>query len=184
MRILITGASGAGTSTLGRGLAKEVGIPHFDADDYFWLPTDPPYVERRESADRLALLLRDLSPHRDAAISGAIGGWGAALEDSLGLIVFLYADVAVRIERLRRREIARCGKVNAAFLKWAGEYDTGPSEGRSLANQCAWLSTRKCPVLELSGEDALGNLVDTVLKTIRQHGKLSAVSAQTYPETP
>jgi AAA domain len=180
MRILITGASGAGTSTLGRALATKIGIAHFDADDYFWLPSDPPYVERRDGADRVALLLRDLSTYRDATVSGAIGGWGLALEDSLDLIVFLYADTAVRIERLRQREMQRYGKVNPAFLEWAGEYDAGPSEGRSLAGQRAWLSMRTCPVLELSGEADMDDLVDRVeamLKTIRQQGSPAAVSS-------
>jgi adenylate kinase family enzyme len=175
MRILITGASGAGSSTLGRALARKLGIAHFDADDYFWLPTEPPYVQRRGKADRLALLLRDLSTHNDATLTGAIDGWGWVLEDSLDLIVFLYADTAVRIERLRQREMERYGKVNPAFLNWASEYDVGPSEGRSFAGQRAWLSSRTCPVLELSGEADLENLADTVLKIIRQKGSSSAV---------
>ena len=183
MRILITGASGAGTSTLGRALAKKLGMAHFDADDYFWLPSDPPYVERRESADRLALLLRDLGTHHHATVSGSIGGWGSALEDSLDLIVFLYADAAVRIERLRRREMERYGKVNAAFLKWAGEYDTGPSEGRSLAKQRAWLSALTCPVLALSGEADLDDLVDVVLKTVQTLSSSLVAQPRTSPET-
>jgi adenylate kinase family enzyme len=175
MRILITGASGSGTSTLGLALAQKLGIAHFDADDYFWLPTDPPYVQRRDTADRLALLLRDLSSHDDATLTGSIDGWGSLLEDSLDLVVFLYADAAVRIERLLRRETERYGKVNPPFLKWASEYDVGPSEGRSLAGQRAWLSKQTCPVLELSGEASLENLVDAVLKAIRQEGSLSAI---------
>ena len=41
-RIHILGASGSGTTTLGRALAERLQCPHFDADDYFWVPTDPP----------------------------------------------------------------------------------------------------------------------------------------------
>jgi uridine kinase len=177
MRILVTGASGAGTSTLAEALGKKLGIAHFDADDYFWLPTDPPYKKRREGVARLALLLRDLNAHRDSTIAGSIGSWGAALEDSLDLIVFLYADTSVRVERLQKREMERYGKVNEAFLTWASEYDAGPSEGRSLSKQRAWLSTRICPVLELSGEADLNALVDqveAVLKTICQADDPSA----------
>jgi AAA domain len=181
MRILITGASGAGTSTLGLALARKLSIAHVDTDDYFWLPTDPPYVQRRDKADRLALLLRDLSLHNGAILTGAIDGWGSLLEDALDLIVFLYADAAVRIERLRLREMARYGKANPAFLKWAGEYDVGPSEGRSLAGQRAWLCSKTCPVLELSGEENLENLADTVLRTIRHDDNLLALSTQNNP---
>jgi adenylate kinase family enzyme len=42
-RIHITGASGAGVSTLGCALADALAIPHHDTDDYFWQPTSPPY---------------------------------------------------------------------------------------------------------------------------------------------
>jgi Shikimate kinase len=41
-RIHILGASGSGTTTLGRALAERLQYPHFDTDDSFWVPTDPP----------------------------------------------------------------------------------------------------------------------------------------------
>lgn len=36
--IHIFGASGAGTSTLGRKICAELGYRFMDTDDYFWLP--------------------------------------------------------------------------------------------------------------------------------------------------
>ena len=48
MRTLITGASGSGTSTLARSVGARLQIAVLDADDYFWLPTSPPYVSKRE----------------------------------------------------------------------------------------------------------------------------------------
>ena len=44
-RIHITGASGFGVSTLGGALAARLGCAHLDTDDFYWLPTDPPYRE-------------------------------------------------------------------------------------------------------------------------------------------
>ena len=55
-RIHITGASGAGVTSLGRALANALAIPHHDTDDYFWQPTIPPYQKKREIADRLRLM--------------------------------------------------------------------------------------------------------------------------------
>ena len=55
-RVHITGASGAGVTSLGRALADSLAVPHHDTDDYFWLPTTPPYREQREVADRLRLM--------------------------------------------------------------------------------------------------------------------------------
>ena len=58
-RIHILGASGAGISTLGRALAERLQYAHFDTDDYFWLPTDPPYTQQRERTRREHLLMEE-----------------------------------------------------------------------------------------------------------------------------
>jgi adenylate kinase family enzyme len=62
-RIHILGASGSGTTTLGRALAAHLHFPHFDTDDYFWLPTDPPYTQQRERIERAQLLMNDVTAH-------------------------------------------------------------------------------------------------------------------------
>lgn len=48
-RIHILGASGSGTTTLGRALAERLHYIHFDTDAYFWLPTNPPFAAKRET---------------------------------------------------------------------------------------------------------------------------------------
>lgn len=54
MRILITGAAGTGTTTLGRALAAEMGCGFFfDADDYYWIASDPPFQQKQEHEIRL-----------------------------------------------------------------------------------------------------------------------------------
>jgi adenylate kinase family enzyme len=47
-RIHVTGASGAGVTTLGRALADALALPHHDTEDYLWQPTTPPYRQMRE----------------------------------------------------------------------------------------------------------------------------------------
>lgn len=79
MRILITGASGSGTTSLGRELAGIRGWDFFDADDYYWIPTDPPYTEKRDHSRRMAKILNDLSLCSNAVVSGSIMNWGLEL---------------------------------------------------------------------------------------------------------
>src|ERR1017187_7546418 len=79
MLILITGASGSGTSTLGAALAKELGIAHLDADDYYWMPTTPPFTTKRDRAERLALALRDVRAKQSAVVAGSVMEWGLEL---------------------------------------------------------------------------------------------------------
>ncbi len=166
-RIHITGASGSGTSTLGRALAEALGAPCFDADDYYWLPTDPPFTRKREHAERLALTLGALNSHDSAILAGSITGWGAELEDAFDLVLFLYLDASIRVARLRAREIAELGHADPAFLEWAAAYDTGPASGRSLARHKAWLAERRCPVLELHGDQTVADRVAAVTAACR-----------------
>jgi uridine kinase len=50
MHVLVTGAFGSGATTLGRTLSVRLGSSFLDADDYYWMPTDPPYEEKRDPA--------------------------------------------------------------------------------------------------------------------------------------
>lgn len=164
MLILITGASGSGTSTLSAALAKELGIPHLEADDYYWMPTMPPFTSKRDRGERLASVLRDVRAKRSAVLAGSIMEWGLELENAFDLIVFLYLDANIRVERLRVREMELLGKVDPEFLEWAAQYDAGILGGRSLAKHQAWLSARTCPMIELRGDLSVGERVGAVMK--------------------
>lgn len=146
MRILITGAAGSGTSTLARVLGAAVSGRVFEADDYFWLPSSPPFTTKRDPQDRLSSLLHDLDRMHTAVIAGSIVDWGVELEDSLSIIVFLTVPTAIRVERLRRREELLFGHANPEFLEWAAQYDNGRLPGRSRLKHERWLASRSAPI--------------------------------------
>lgn len=152
MRILITGASGSGTTTLGRALAQELECAFFDADDYYWVPSHPPFRHKRESALRLSLLLADLDQVASAVLSGSVLNWGPEIEDSFSLIIFLTLPASIRVARLRQRELAQFGQVDPKFLEWAAQYDEGRMTGRSLARHEQWLAERSCEVVRIDGD--------------------------------
>jgi adenylate kinase family enzyme len=111
-RILITGASGAGVTSLGRALADALALSHHDTDDYFWRPTNPPYREIREVADRLRLMREVFLDRSDWVLSGSLDGWGDLIIPLLDLVIFLYVPTPIRLQRLRARGSAlrrRCG---------------------------------------------------------------------------
>jgi len=166
MRILVTGASGSGTSTLGRAVAVSLEADLVEADELFWLPTDPPFKEKRAASERAALLRERLSSSHRLVVSGSIDGWGSELEDAFNLIVFLYAPAELRVERLRARELRQLGRVDEEFIAWAAQYDVGAMAGRSLARHLAWLEARTCPVLRLSGAESVEALRSAVLAAI------------------
>jgi adenylate kinase family enzyme len=107
-RIHIVSASGSGTTTLGVALAREIDGAHFDTDDFFWLPTDPPFTTKRPVEQRLSLLEAELT--RDSwVLSGSLMGWGDVLVPRFDLVVFLYVPPDVRLERIMERERRRYG---------------------------------------------------------------------------
>ncbi len=67
-RVHIFGASGAGTSTLGRALADRHRLVHLDTDDFYWMPTDPPFtVLRLDGARPVAELVAAVEPFAGAS---------------------------------------------------------------------------------------------------------------------
>lgn len=162
-RIHITGASGAGTTTLGRALARALSCAHYDTDDYYWLPTRPRYREKRPIEERHALLLRDLEPHGNWVLSGSLVSWAGPLVPLFDRVVYLLVPTEVRLRRLRAREEERYARDpdrtreeferdREEFLAWAAAYDAGGREVRSRAIHEEWLAMLKCPVTRIEGE--------------------------------
>lgn len=166
----VTGASGAGVTTLGRALAQALSVPAMDTDDFFWLPTEPPYRDKRPIADRLALMEALFLPRRAWVLSGSLSGWGDPVIPRFEAVVFLTLDPALRLARLEAREALRHGagairpggtraEGTAAFLDWARRYDDPAFTGRSRAMHENWLEGLPCPVLRLDSAEPVDTLV-------------------------
>lgn len=169
-RLHITGASGSGATTLGRAVADAWAVPHADADDYFWVPTDPPYTTKREIPDRLRLM-GDLFLGREAwVLSGSMLGWGDPAVAQCHAVVFLALDPDVRLARLAARQRTRHeGRVEdeaatTEFLTWARGYDDPAFDGRSRAHHEDWLAALDVPVLRLDSGRPPAELRDAVLE--------------------
>jgi adenylate kinase family enzyme len=174
--IHITGPSGAGVSTLGRALADRLNYRDLDTDDFYWLPSNPPYHERRPQAERLSLLRAEFDKAGSWVLSGSLMTWGDALIDAFDLVIFLYAPSDVRVARLARRERARFGAQidpggamyahHREFLAWAASYETGEMGGRSLKGHRDWLAALPCPVLELDATETVPRLLEKALAVV------------------
>ena len=177
-RIHLVGASGSGTTTLGVALARHLGCPHFDTDDYFWLPTVPKFEHIRDLPERQALLGGDLARHPGWVLSGSLCGWGDLFVPRFELVIFCAVPSEVRLARLRARErerygdeaIAPGGRFHAkydAFMTWAASYDDGPAVQRSRRMHETWLATLPCPVLRLEDVDDVETRLKRVLAELR-----------------
>lgn len=152
MRIHVTGAAGSGTTTLGRALAAELACPHFDSDDYYWIPTDPPYKSKRPRPERDALLLADLERTPHCVETGSLVSWDPAIHALFDRVLYLWIPADVRLARLRDRERRELGGVDGEFMAWAARYDDAGPEQRSRVLHERWLAGLACPVLRLEGD--------------------------------
>ena len=184
MRVHILGASGAGTTTLAAGLAARADVAHIDTDDYFWLPTDPPFEATRPMPERLARLEADLDAAGAWVLSGSLCGWGDPLVPRFERVIFLYVPTGVRLARLARRERAEFGAEallpggrmhanHVAFLEWAAGYDDGGLDMRSLARHEAWLDALPCPVKRIEGETTLSEALTRAETEVIARSELS-----------
>lgn len=166
MHILITGAAGSGTSTLGKALANELNASFFEADDFYWLETSPPFTKKRPVEERQRLMITSLKSYPSAVVSGSVMKWGEQIENAFDVVIFLYVEAHIRLKRLREREIYLFGAADPDFMEWAAQYDEGTAPGRSLARHRAWLEKRPCRVIKLEGAMS----VSEQIAVLRQKG--------------
>ena len=172
-RIHIFGASGSGTTTIGKAVSNKLGYKHFDTDTYYWYPTEVPFTEPRPIDERLQLMQADLSNLDKWVLSGSLDGWGDPLIPLFELVVFVYLPQDERLQRLKIRERERYGddvdpggiryEATEEFIEWAAGYDSGLLVGRNLARHEKWMERLECPLLKIQN-DNLCESIDAVVK--------------------
>lgn len=180
MRIYITGASCAGVTTLGQNLATLLSVRHADVDDFFWMPTNPPFTTKRPVSERVPLIQQKLGAE-DWVLTGSCIGWGDALIAHADLIVFVVTATPVRLERLAAREKERFGDriapggdmhgIHVAFREWASQYDNPNFSGRNRAWHEAWISEQTAPVLRIDGMNSTEKMAADVIRTLSQRSQ-------------
>ncbi|WP_313342455.1 AAA family ATPase [Sedimentibacter sp.] len=163
--IHIFGASGSGTTTLGKAIYENYGHIHLDTDNYFWVPTDPPYTTKRNRNERQRLLNNDINKNEKCVISGSLcgrgDGWGDIFIPLFDLVIFIDTPMDVRIKRLEERELNKFGNRilpggdmydnHTAFIEWAKTYDTGGLEQRSRVLHMQWMEKLTCKTVTVDG---------------------------------
>ncbi|WP_421556597.1 adenylate kinase [Pseudomonas kitaguniensis] len=175
MRIYITGASCAGVTTLGRTLASLLSLRHLDVDDFYWLPSNPPFTTKRPPDERVALIQQNFGDD-GWVLTGSCMGWGDALISNVDLIVFVVTPTLVRLERLAAREKQRFGdriapggdmhEIHVAFREWASQYDDPTFSGRNRAWHERWMSTQTVPTARVDGLSSAEKMAADVIQAL------------------
>jgi len=159
--VIVFGASGSGTTTLGKELAGLLGFIHLDIDRYFWKQTNPPFTAPNPAEERFDILWAAID--RNFVMSGCLREWGDPFISLLDIAVFVKTPTDVRLKRLVKREAHRHGQricpggdmynTHQKFIEYAAGYDNGGLDMRSLASQEDWAKTLPCPVVYVDGRD-------------------------------
>ena len=135
-----TGARGAASRPWAGRWRRRIGAAHIDTDDHHWVPTDPPYREKRGIPERL----RRSAPIRSGPGAGCFRGArrlgrrrrrrrrADRLPRSAGRAP-PRAPARPRAGPLRRLAAARRAmhEIHREFMEWAGHYEDGSQPGRS-----------------------------------------------------
>ena len=178
-RISITGASGSGCTTLGAALADKLGARCIDTDDLYWTQTEPPYQVKRDLQEATTLLqlavAEAVEENAGFVAAGTLENWAAPLTPEVERTVFIDTPDAIRMQRLRNREVIRFGdrilsggdmhETSREFLTWASRYEFNDRPGRSRVRQEAWLKTLPCRVIRLDGSRPVAELVEMLVSS-------------------
>ncbi len=179
MKILIFGASGSGTTTLGNEIEKRTDFKHLDVDDYYWKKTNPPFKEKIPLTERNENLKTDFKKFENVVVSGSMVSWGKEWETAFYLAIFIQLENIERMERLKKRETERyreklltdknIQRNSKAFLEWADQYENPNFDGRTLKVHNEWIELLDCKVLRLNGKTELNINVEKILSEIKNY---------------
>jgi adenylate kinase family enzyme len=167
--INVFGSSGSGSTTLARVIADKYNYHHIDIDDVVWEETNPPFTLRRSDLEARDLLLDSLNNYDKIVISGSLVGFGDDIKHSVDLFVFINLDIQVRLDRINKRETKRFNErilpggdlyeKHLEFLRWVSDYETNPEYIRSRKQHLLWLKDIKVPVLKVTEELSIEELL-------------------------
>lgn len=176
MKIIVFGATGTGKTTFGQLLAANLNAAFLDSDDYYWEKTNPPFEVKIPLAQRQASLKADFDMHDRVVVCGSLYTWSKFWNTAFDLGVFLSLPKAIRMKRLRNREIVRYGealktneaikKKSADFLEWAAAYETGTPDRHSMSRHLNWMKVLSCPIIKIDRDTTNQERLEIVLKAI------------------
>ena len=175
-KIHVLGASGSGTTTIAKVLAKKLGYVHLDTDSYFWEETDIPFTKKRAVDNRIALLREDLQKDKNVILSGIFYPWGDELTKYFDCLIHIETASKVRMDRLIRREYEMYGNRMLKggdmyfqfkrFLNWALDYEKNTNEDIGQAKTEEWIANTHLRVIKIDGEKNVEENIDLIQKRL------------------
>lgn len=180
-KIHVLGASGSGTTTTAKALAKALNYSHLDTDDYFWEKTDVPFTKKRKIEDRVKLLEDDILCKNNIVLSGIFYPWGDMLTKYFDYLVYVETDDGTRIKRLIKREydmygsrMLKGGDMHIQFkrfLTWAMNYEKNTNEDIGREKTETWMKKSKLRVIRVDGTKSVDEITKKIINELENYRK-------------
>lgn len=172
--MIILGSAGAGKTTLGRLVARKLGIGFLDIDEYIWRKdTDIPYTIMYSKDEKMKRLRDAVNQAKEFVMAGSMNSFHESFDPLFLLAVYLTADERIRVKRVHNREAKEFGnrispggdmyQAHQSFLKDVADYDCGADSCNREQHEL-WISQLTCPVLRLDGGKELESNVDVIVE--------------------
>lgn len=179
--IMITGPSGSGKTTLGKKLAEELRYPFFDVDEFIWrFDTPELYTVMYSREEKISRLQDAIAPHEHFVMAGSMSSFHAYFDEYFGMMVLLYAEPDIRIERVKERAVQRFGdrvaeggdmyESNLKFLNDNRRYEEDGSP--NLKEQREWMNSLSCIKLELDGAKSIDENLCIIAETWNERNRI------------
>ena len=150
---------------------KLVGLAACSADcDNMW-QIDSPYTQMYTREEKISRLNTDIAPYEHFVMAGSMSSFHYAFDDMFKMMVFLYVEPDIRIQRVHKRAIERFGRrvleggdmyeSHMKFLKDNRSYEEDGSP--NMREQKEWMTNMSCVKIELDGATDLESNADIIV---------------------
>lgn len=154
-KIIVCGLNGSGKTTLGKELARKLGYPFRDIEDYFFLPGNTEYNHKamRTKEEVTKLLLADMNRYENLVFAAVKGNYGEEIASLFTCAVMIYVPKEIRVDRVKKRSYEKFGD---RMLPGGDMYEREKAffdmvESRSEDMVAKWLEPVKILIIRVDG---------------------------------
>ncbi len=169
--MIICGLNGAGKSTMGKALAKELGVCFIDIEDLYFPKTDPhyTYASPRARKDVEQLLHGEIKAHKDFVLASVKGDYGENIRPFFRYAVWIDVPKDIRLQRVKERSFQKFG---SRMLSGGDLYEQEEKffhfvKSRDENTAEEWVQTLGCPVLRVDGTKPVKENVRFIIARMR-----------------
>ena len=146
-------------------------VLYFKKKAYWKQNTDSPYTQMYTREEKISRLNTDIAPYEHFVMAGSMSSFHYAFDDMFKMMVFLYVEPDIRIQRVHKRAIERFGRrvleggdmyeSHMKFLKDNRSYEEDGSP--NMREQKEWMTNMSCVKIELDGATDLESNADIIV---------------------